>query len=86
MVGTEVKTERRCRKCGCTDALPCEVLGMPCCWVQSDLCSACATVGELLASEDAGLPWLIDVTAEHCARTLLAQMRGYLRHGAVPCR
>jgi len=32
-----------CRVCGCTDFTPCtESDGFPCCWVDSDLCSACA--------------------------------------------
>jgi hypothetical protein len=35
---------RRCRVCGCTDndCRQCiEKTGEPCCWVESDLCSAC---------------------------------------------
>lgn len=36
-----------CRKCGCTDTTPCvDEFGMPCSWVEPDLCSACASVGE----------------------------------------
>ena len=32
-----------CRVCGCTDLSPCtESDGFPCCWVERDLCSACA--------------------------------------------
>ena len=32
-----------CRACGCTDWSPCtEPDGFPCCWVEDDLCSACA--------------------------------------------
>ena len=34
---------RRCRVCSCTDYSPCiEPDGFPCCWVERDLCSACA--------------------------------------------
>lgn len=34
-----------CRVCGCTDFSPCvEADGFPCCWVEQDLCSACAYV------------------------------------------
>lgn len=32
-----------CRVCGCTDWNPCfETDGFPCCWVEQNLCSACA--------------------------------------------
>ena len=32
-----------CRVCGCTDDNACiEPDGFPCCWVEQDLCSACA--------------------------------------------
>lgn len=32
-----------CRVCGCTDFNACiEPDGFPCCWVERDLCSACA--------------------------------------------
>ena len=32
-----------CRVCGCTDFDACiEPDGFPCCWVERDLCSACA--------------------------------------------
>ena len=35
--------ERACRVCGCTNFTPCtEPDGFPCCWVEKDLCSACA--------------------------------------------
>jgi hypothetical protein len=37
----------RCRECGCTDdnCENCiEKTGEPCCWVEADLCSACAPV------------------------------------------
>lgn len=63
---------RQCRICGCTESHTCDVLGIPCCWVEVDLCSACANVRQLLASEDAGLPWLITVLGEHAGRVLLA--------------
>jgi len=40
---------RTCRECGCTDddCSGCiEKTGDPCCWVEEDLCSACAEAGE----------------------------------------
>jgi hypothetical protein len=64
---------RKCRVCGCFDTRACSVLGVPCCWINVDLCSACATLGQLLASEDAGVPWLAEVCGEYFARELLAQ-------------
>lgn len=64
---------RKCRKCGCTDRRACLVLDVPCCWVAEDLCSACATVPQLLESEDAGFPWLMAVLGEHAGRVLLGQ-------------
>ena len=33
--------KRVCRVCGCTDAKACVVDGVPCHWVEPDLCSAC---------------------------------------------
>jgi hypothetical protein len=33
----------------------------PCCWVGPNLCSACATLAELIASDEAGWPWLLGV-------------------------
>ena len=34
---------RSCRVCGCTDFNACiEPDGFPCCWVEEELCSACA--------------------------------------------
>jgi hypothetical protein len=33
---------RTCRSCGCTDLQACVVEGVPCSWVEADLCSACA--------------------------------------------
>lgn len=64
---------RTCKRCGCTAQEPCEVLGVPCCWVQVDLCSACATLRELVRSEDAGLPWAITVMGEYAGRVLSSQ-------------
>lgn len=32
---------RACRRCGCTEYMACVVDGVPCHWVDSDLCSAC---------------------------------------------
>ena len=38
---------RECRDCGCTDSEPCLFLsGDTCCWVEADLCSACAAMSE----------------------------------------
>jgi hypothetical protein len=64
---------RKCRVCGCTDDRACLVQGIPCCWIEEDLCSSCATLPQLLASEDAGVPWLSVVCGEYFARQLLAQ-------------
>lgn len=39
---------RRCRHCGCTDDDCSECfarIGKPCCWIEKDLCSACASRG-----------------------------------------
>ncbi len=33
--------ERKCRVCGCTNAKACIADGVPCRWVEDDLCSAC---------------------------------------------
>ena len=47
-----------CRVCGCTDFNACiEADGFPCCWVEKDLCSACAFFAQgdrvvLLEAED----------------------------------
>ena len=47
-----------CRVCGCTDFNACiEADGFPCCWVEDDLCSACAFFAQgdsvvLLEAED----------------------------------
>jgi len=49
------------------------VQDLPCCWIAEDLCSACATLPQLLASEDAGVPWLTEVLGEFFARQLLNQ-------------
>jgi Zn ribbon nucleic-acid-binding protein len=45
----EIKPERKCVRCGCTDAAACydKVLGMGCCWTDiEDVCSACLTTDE----------------------------------------
>jgi len=53
-----------CRVCGCTDQHGCMVwlsgVGTPCCWVEPDLCSKCATIEQLWQSE-AGLHWLSEL-------------------------
>lgn len=69
---------RTCRVCGCTDEAACEVQGVPCLWVQEDLCSACAPVRMLLESEDAGLPWLIAVMARVAEAELSGDLLGDL--------
>lgn len=61
---------RACRVCGCTDDSACTVLDVPCCWIEADLCSACATLAQLLSSEEAGVPWLYSVMGEHAGRAL----------------
>lgn len=35
------KDERKCRVCGCTEIDPCVTDGVPCHWLEEDLCSAC---------------------------------------------
>jgi hypothetical protein len=54
-------SERRCRVCGCTDEQACLVEGLPCCWAEEDLCSACATPAELRRTEH-GRKWLERLT------------------------
>jgi len=39
--------ERVCRVCGCTDATPCMHTGIPCFWIEKDLCSDCASVADM---------------------------------------
>jgi hypothetical protein len=56
-----IEATRQCRVCGCTDLQACDVAGVPCCWIEEDLCSACAPMRAVLASEDAGRPWLVQV-------------------------
>jgi hypothetical protein len=34
-------TIRKCRICGCTNAIACIVEGVPCHWIEDDLCSNC---------------------------------------------
>jgi len=51
------ETKRKCRVCGCTegDCRKClEKTGMPCHWVEEDLCSACRTKVIVLASIKGG--------------------------------
>lgn len=36
-----VEEQRKCRKCGCTESRACLVEGVPCWWIEDDLCSAC---------------------------------------------
>jgi chromosome partitioning protein len=52
-----MKEKRKCRVCGCTegDCRQCvERTGMPCHWVEEDLCSACKTTVVSLASIKGG--------------------------------
>jgi len=44
----EEAARRRCRLCGCTETTPCQEItvdgvGIACAWVDSDLCSFCAS-------------------------------------------
>ena len=39
---------RVCRVCGCTNATPCiKRTGIPCYWIEKDLCSDCASVADM---------------------------------------
>lgn len=49
-----------CRLCGCTEAAACSVMGVPCMWVNFNVCSSCASVSELLDVQG-GLAWLREV-------------------------
>jgi hypothetical protein len=42
-------SERECRVCGCTEDKACVADGVPCSWVEDDLCSACKNKEELPA-------------------------------------
>ena len=61
----ETKTKvARCKVCGCTDDHACVVREVPCCWIERDLCSACAPIATLVATAE-GREWvryLVDVT------------------------
>jgi len=35
-----------CRVCGCNDYNACVVEGVPCHWVEAELCSVCAALGD----------------------------------------
>lgn len=40
----------RCRICGCSEFDACvDALGMPCRWVEEDLCSSCAVGASLIS-------------------------------------
>ncbi len=54
------KAVQACRQCGCTEVTACRVNEVPCCWVEPDLCSACA-IEPFIASAGA-LYWLQVVT------------------------
>ena len=43
---THQMSGRPCRVCGCTAARACVTDGVPCHWVEADLCSACAGRGQ----------------------------------------
>lgn len=49
------KPVQTCRECGCTEVTACRVAEVPCCWVEPDLCSACALEPFL---EGGSLHWL----------------------------
>ena len=53
-----------CRECGCTDADPCiEDDGFPCCWVEDNLCSACA-----YGNKRTGSVALLEETRDHIGK------------------
>lgn len=58
-----IATPTACRVCGCTDRNACDVSAVPCFWVEGDLCSACATVEQVLEARG-GLAWLLAVAAD----------------------
>lgn len=43
---------RVCRACGCTDKAACVVAGVPCHWVEEDLCSACVEAPAKVEEDD----------------------------------
>ena len=52
----------QCRECRCTDDRCCSLAGVPCYWIERDLCSTCAPIGRVLESRG-GLVWLLTVAA-----------------------
>ncbi len=48
----QASSVRKCRVCGCTDDHACMTNEGPCHWVEEDLCSACAELGEYPPEED----------------------------------
>lgn len=41
-----------CRKCGCTEDQACISQGVPCHWVEADLCSTCASAPSVTGEAD----------------------------------
>lgn len=41
MVLSRRRNVRSCRVCGCTERRACVTAGVPCWWVEADLCSTC---------------------------------------------
>lgn len=52
-----------------------QIDGLPCCWIGPELCSACATVAELLESRD-GFDWLLTALGMSVRPPLVARNRG----------
>jgi len=53
---------KKCRRCGCTDDNACLIFGVGCFWVEADLCSACATMHQVLEARG-GLAWVLEIAA-----------------------
>ncbi len=68
------RTERACRVCGCTELSACvDADGTPCCWMDDDLCSACAG-----RSDDARR---LALAAGHSALEAATELIRYNREG-----
>lgn len=54
---------RQCSVCHCTEQDPCYVHGVSCCWLEEDLCAACAPI-EKIVTDPIGQVWNLEVIAE----------------------
>lgn len=54
----QLTSQRQCRCCGCTDNDACQVNGVACCWIDEELCSACAGIEDIVNTL-AGQAWLV---------------------------